>query len=384
MAMEKTFGMFVPTSAKGERPMGLRIEIPRGNQALTEFVQFYDYVYDYRDARWPAPLELQLPVLTGDSPFAQGRDIRPFLAREGDNIVARAVAVVDERYHLRWKERLGHIIMFEAMPDGRKATRLLMDTACEWLRERGAESAQAGFGLLEFPFVVDDYETLPPNIVRQNPDYYHRLLKDGGFESEKGWVDYKIEVRPELIGQWNHALEAARRKGHEIVPLKDVSNLRRISDFTATWNDTFKNHWGFTPLSEDEISLLLEGFRPVGVFDTSVIAYHDGTPVGMLFVVPEISETAVLKPGRVLKDFEKVNILAIGVRESARGQGVNLAMAAYAYLELVRCGAKWLSYTLVLDDNWPSRRTAEKLGAFVCANYMVYRRHFRERPRRQN
>jgi hypothetical protein len=74
-----------------------------------------------------------------------------------------------------------------------------------------------------------------------------------------------------------------------------------------------------------------------------------------------------------------INILAIGVCESARGQGVNLAIAAYAYLELVRRGAKYLSYTLVVDDNWPSRQTAERLGAFVCANYMVYRRNFRDR-----
>jgi GNAT superfamily N-acetyltransferase len=357
--------------------MGLRIEIPQGNEALTEFVQFYDQVYDYRDARWPAPMELQLPILTGDSPFAQGREIRPFLAYEGSSIIARAAAVMDQHYKRHWQERLGHLIMFEALPDSREATKLLVDTACEWLKQQGAEAARAGFGLIDFPFVTDDYESLPPDLARQNPDYYHRLLKDAGFESEKGWVDYKIEVRPELIGQWNRALETARRGGYEILPLKDISNVRRISDFTATWKDTFKSHWGFTPLSEDEMSLLFEAFKPVGVFDTSVIAYHDGAPVGMLFVVPEVTATAILKPGRVLKDSEKLNILAIGVRASARGQGVNLAMAAYAYLELVRRGAKYLSYTLVLDDNWPSRRTAEKLGAFVCANYMVYRRNFR-------
>jgi GNAT superfamily N-acetyltransferase len=356
--------------------MGVKIEVPQGNEALTEFVLFHDHVYEYRDARWPAPLELQLPILTGESPFAQGRQIRPFLAYEGSSIVARAVAVLDERYNLQWKERLGHIIMFEAMPDSRAATKLLMDAACEWLKERGSESARAGFGLFDFPFVVDDYDSLPPDIVRQNPDYYHRLLKDAGFESEKGWVDYKIEVRPELTGQWNHSLETARRGGYEIVPLKDISDARRVSDFTATWRDTFKSHWGFTPLSEDEMSILLEAFQPAGVLDTSVMAYHNGAPVGMLFVVPDVSATAVLKPRRVLTDSEKLNILAIGVRESARGQGVNLAMAAYGYLELVRRGAKYLSYTLVLDDNWPSRRTAEKLGAFVCANYMVYRRNF--------
>ena len=362
--------------------MGIKIEVPQGDQALAEFIQFHDRVYEYRAVRWPAPAELQLPILTGDSPFAQGRELRPFLAYEGSRIVSRAVAVMDQRYNLKWKERLGHLVMFEALPDSLAATKQLMDTACEWLEQRGAEAARAGFGLLDFPFAVDDYESLPPDILRQNPVYYHRLLKDAGFESEKGWVDYKIEVQPELVQRWNQALESARRLGYEIVPLKDIPDALRVTDFTETWKETFKSHWGFTPLNEDEMSLLFEAFKPAGAFATSVIAYQNGVPVGMLFVVPELSATAILKPGRILKDSEKLNILAIGVCESARGQGVNLAMAAHAYLELVRRGAKYLSYTLVLDDNWPSRRTAEKLGAFVCANYMVYRRNFRDRLRR--
>jgi len=156
-----------------------------------------------------------------------------------------------------------------------------------------------------------------------------------------------------------------------------VPEARRVPEFTATFNDTFKAHWGWTPVIADEIALLVAAFTPAGMLETSVMAYRDAAPVGMLFVVPEVTATAVLKPGRVVQDSEKLNVLGIGVREAARGRGVNLAMAAYAYLELVRRGARYLSYTLVLDDNWPSRRTAEKLGAFVCANYMVYRRNFR-------
>jgi len=96
----------------------------------------------------------------------------------------------------------------------------------------------------------------------------------------------------------------------------------------------------------------------------------------MVLLVPEHNAEAVLRPGRTVQESELLNVLAIGVRESDRGRGVNLAMASYGYLELVRRGAKYVSYTLVLDDNWPSRRTAEKLGAFVCANYVAYRRNF--------
>jgi hypothetical protein len=50
--------------------VGIKIDMPQGNEALTGFVQFHDQVYDYRDARWPAPLELHFPVLTGDSSCA--------------------------------------------------------------------------------------------------------------------------------------------------------------------------------------------------------------------------------------------------------------------------------------------------------------------------
>jgi hypothetical protein len=39
-------------------------------------------------------------------------------------------------------------------------------------------------------------------------------------------------------------------------------------------------------------------------------------------------------------------------------------------------GYKTASYTVVLDDNWPSRRTAEKLGARVTRNFNVYRKEF--------
>jgi len=357
--------------------MAITIETPQGTDALTEFVLFQDAVYAERSARWPALPPLQLTMLAGESPFTAGRTLHPLLARDGGRILARALALLDGRYNRHWNERLGHVLMFEARPGTREATRLLLDRACAWLEEHGAEAARAGFGMLEFPFVIDDYESLPPSILRHNPAYYHALLKDAGFESEHGMVDYKIQVRAELVARWESALEAVRRAGCEIVPLAEVPEARRAAEFTELWNDGFKAHWGYTPFSEAEIALLLSAFAPTGVLDTSVMAYRAGRPVGALWVGPETTAGAVLAPGRVLADAEKLNFLGIAVRESDRGRGVNLAMSAYAYLELVRRGARYVSYTLVLDDNWPSRRTAEKLGAEVCASYLVYRRNFR-------
>ncbi|MBI3757274.1 MAG: hypothetical protein HY267_04785 [Deltaproteobacteria bacterium] len=359
--------------------MAMKIESPEGVEALTEFVQFYDQVYEYRSARWSASVEMQMPLLTGESADCEDRIFKPLVVRESGEIVARAAAVVDNRYHRHWHERLGHIVMFEAMPNSREAVKLLIDAACEWLQGKGTEAARTGFGLglLDMPFVIDDYESLPPALVRQNPAYYHGLLKDAGFESEKGWVDYKIKVTPELTERYASALEAARRSGVEIVPLSAVPESRRVREFNDTFNDAFRYHWGLAPLTDAQWSETFSHFAGVGILDTSVLAYRGSEPIGMLVVIPELTAEAVATLPRTIQESEKLNILGIGVRSTHRGEGVNLAMASYAFLELIRRGATWLSYTMVLDDNWPSRHTGEKLGAFVCANYMVYRRNFR-------
>lgn len=358
--------------------MTIQIESPIGEQALTEFILFYDNVYEYRSARWPALLPFQLPVLMGESPGAKGHRMHPLVAREDGEIVARALAVVDERYLQRWDEPLGHATMFEAMPGAVAATKAMMDAAADWLRSQGMQAVRAGFGMgPEFPFAVDDYESLPPNMARQNPSYYHRFLKDAGFESEQGWVDYKIEVTPQLVTRYEEALAAAEKGGFDIVALKDVPADRAPSQFIETWNEAFLKHWGATDFLEEEFALLAQALEPYGMNDASAIAYRGDEPVGVIWVVPDVTSIAVLAPGRELHDSEKLNTLGIGVLEQARGRGVNLALASFSFLELIRRGAKYLSYTLVLDDNWPSRRTAEKLGAQVCANYMVYRRNFK-------
>jgi GNAT superfamily N-acetyltransferase len=353
------------------------IEIPQDKAALNDFTRLYEHVNCFRSAYWKPATRFEMAVLCGESAFNEERTVRPFVAREREQVVARVLAVVDARYQRHWQDPLGHLCWFEALPGKREAVKLLMNEACDWLQSQGATAARAGHGMLEFPFVIDEYETLPPNVLRFNPPYYHSLLKDAGFESEKGFVDYKIEVRPELLVRWVGMLEAARRAGFSIVPLRDVPEHRRVQEFVDTFNDTFKGHWGWTPYSETEIAGLMKALARSGMLETSVLAYRGDEPVGMLLLVPEHDAEAALKPGRMVHDDERLNVLAIGVRESSRGQGVNLAMASYGYLELVRRGAKYLSYTLVLDDNWPSRRTAEKLGAFVCANYVAYRRRIK-------
>lgn len=354
---------------------GLSIEEVRGNEQLREFCLFADQVNAERSAFWPAIPDMQIPLLTGKGPVAVGRQALPLVARSGGKIVARAAAVVDQRYIDHWEEPLGHIVMFEALPDTTDAVKALLNEACGWLKGHSLEAVRTGMGpSFDLPYLLDSYDLLPPISTRQNPPYYHSLLKEARFEAEKGWVDYKIEVTPELIQLWDHMLRAAESAGFKVVTFSEIDDGKRVSEFASVWEEAFARHWGMSPQSEDEWEDLFGFIGPIGGYDVSVIAYEGDDPVGVVLGIPDLSTMATPAHGRELRPDERLNMLGIGVREQARGRGVNLAMSARSYLELVKRGNTHLSYTLVLDDNWPSRRTAEKLGGRVCSNYLVYRR----------
>jgi hypothetical protein len=354
----------------------IRIEAAEDKDAIAEFVALHDRVYASRAARWRSP-PLHHPMLLGQTPATIERELRPFVAREGGDVVARVCAVVDGPYVRHWNERVGHLLMFEAQPGAREAVRELLDTACTWLAERGMEAARAGFGLLESPFTTDDYEMLPPSFLRQNPREYHALIKGAGFVTERGFVDYAMPVGRELIERWESSLDSARRVGFELVPFRDFPHAERARRLCELWNATFASHWGWCPLSPELSGLFVIDGQPV--LDTSVFAFQEGEPVGFCFVMPDDAAHASFAPGRGLRAGERTNSLAIGVLPRARGRGLNYAMAGSGYLELAQRGWTDVSYTLVLDDNWPSRRTGEGLGGALRANYVAYRRDFARR-----
>lgn len=357
--------------------MPVGIFTPEGREPLAELILFHETVYSLcRSAYWPSNAWVQMAILNRDIPYRDGLRVRPFLARDGETILARAVAVIDQGYIDHWKERLGHIIMFEALPNSQEATVQLMNAVCDWLREQGMLIARAGLGLTESPFLIDNYESLPPCPSRQNPAYYHSLLKEAGFVGEKGLVDYKIAVSSQLREHWQEYLGAAVKNGLEIVPLSAIPAGRRVAEFCDTLNDALRSHWGLAPFTPGRLAHILELMEPASGLDLSTIGYYKGQPVAASLAMEDLSRGATLASGRVLDDSEKLNgFFVLGMRNNVRGRGFGLGMTAHLFLETYRRSKpKYLSAPVVLDENSQCRSMIKSLGGFVCSNSLVYKR----------
>jgi GNAT superfamily N-acetyltransferase len=166
----------------------------------------------------------------------------------------------------------------------------------------------------------------------------------------------------------------------------DFDNLQQETErFCELTNECFARHWGIPRFTVEELAGLTIGLKDLLVPDFNCFVEIDGSLAGYVYATPDLNQAfhamkgkdPTAKADEMAEHLGKVDhgmLLIIGVREAYRGRGINLALAARSYLAMIERGYKSASYTLVLDDNRPSRRTAEKLGGKVARNFVVYRR----------
>ncbi len=333
-----------------------------------EFDRFADFPAEvYRgNPHWAPPnREHALLEAAGRVPQAEYSDIQSFWAERDGRICAILTAVVDRLYLNRWKEPLGHLVSFEALPDCDAEVEALFRTACGWLHERGCRAARYGilFGW-QLPLTVDAYDVRPTVFHTCNPPYYHRYLKNAGFRTEKGCVEYRVSFTGELTARYEEMAARAENAGVTLRPWDFTQLDRETTFFTELLDETFAQHWSAPPMPRAVTCGLTIGLQQVLIPDLCWFAEVAGRPAGFVFSLPDLNQSPCTHGV----------LLIIGVRQACRGRGINLALAARSYLAMIGRGYKSASYTVVLDDNWPSRRTAEKLGCRVERNFVVYRR----------
>ncbi|HTR62122.1 MAG TPA: GNAT family N-acetyltransferase [Candidatus Binataceae bacterium] len=360
-----------------------RVERVTSRHALEEFARLPYQIYAGRAAWWPPDVQNEVDFLMRRTPVTTYLDIAPFCARRGEQMVARVSAVVNHRYNEHWNEKLGHLIHFEALEDETEATEAMLRDAMEWIRARGMTAVRTGFAaFLDYPYAIDNYDRLPSFLLRGNPAYYHCYLKDAGFETEKGQIDYTAHLDDQTLARYRGIIAAGQGRGVTYKTWRQFGFLAAIDAWTDVTNAAFARHWGWNPVTRAEVRPMLIALGETAVSDLSIIAEIDGEVVGAVFSVPDWSTMLARVRRGVTIDPDRGGgtrgaLINIGVLEGARGRGIAVSMAARSFLGMAQRGMRYAGYTLVLDDNWASRRTAQSLGARITDNFITYRHDFR-------
>lgn len=364
----------------------LKVRPLNAPEELQRYIDFGHVVYRDNPYWVPPDAHHLISLLGGQAEFGPDSHIQAFCVEDSERMLATVAAVRNEAYNRHWNEQTGHLLFFEALPNQDEAVDLLFSTACDWLRARGCNAARLSMlPGMQLPLTIDAYETVPTCFHTYNPAYYHNYIKNGGFMTEHGVVEYQVQFTPQLAERYREMIKRAEDAG---VSLRswDFNRLEEESDtFGSLCNETFQAHWGFMPLPTGVMRGFTVGFKDFLIPEFTVFAEVDGNPVGFVYSLPDINQPLHRMKGKPLDEniaeflqlFQEIDhgvLLIIGVKRDYRGRSVNLGLAAKSYLAMIDRGYKSASYTVVLDDNWPSRHTAEKLGARVTKSFNVYRK----------
>lgn len=364
----------------------MTVKALHSDEEFHRYVSFADEVYEHNPYWVPSDAKHLVTLLNGTSPVAASAKIQPFWVEVDGKIVATLTAVVEDTYNLRWNEQMGHVLFFEALPGHQDGVSELFSTAFEWLKSRDCKSVRSTMLISwQLPMSIDAYDAVPTLFHTFNPPYYHSYAKNAGFATEHGAVQYQIEFTPALAEKYQQMIEQASASGVTLRSL-DFDRLEEETEvFTEIFNDTFSGHWGMQPTTVAAMRGLTFDLKEFLIPEFIVFGEVEGQTAGAVYSLPDLNQVFHKMRGKDLESnfeeflqrFQQIDhgaLIIIGVRKQYRGRGVNLAMAAKSYLAMIERGYKTGSYTIVLDDNWPSRRTAEKLGGRVTRNSVIYRR----------
>lgn len=321
----------------------------------------------YRDdPNWVAPdAEHVMALIDDGGPFAAHSRVQSFLAERDGKAVARVTAVIDDAFNDYWKEAVGHLFFFEALPDHDDDVRELFAAACDWLAAAGASKARLSFHFAwQLPMTIDAYDASPTMFHTYNPAYYHNSVKGAGFGTEKGLVEYRVRFTPELADRYRAFVDLAAKSG-AVLRAWDFDRMEEENaKFGVLYRATYDKHWGAPMFTDEELSGLTVHMKEVLIPELTVMAEKEGRVLGAIYALPDLNNP----------DSGHALLLSINVLEEARGTGLNLAMAARSFLAMMDAGYRTTSYTIVLDDNVPSRKTAERLGCRPARNFAIYAR----------
>ena len=219
--------------------------------------------------------------------------------------VGRIAAIIDHRHNQLSRQQnplhelCGSFGFFDC-ENSPQVARSLVGAAANWLRSQGigrmfgpaSPSQSYDYGLL-----IEGHDRPHRFLVPYHPAYYAGLLEGAGLSKATDLVSLSGDLHePSCREPMQRLVERTRamraRKSSKIV-IRSI-NMRRYREETrilgAILNDVLRDHFGHSPITEQEWRLITDSLRPVVNPNFILIAEREGRPVGLTIALPDINE----------------------------------------------------------------------------------------------
>jgi hypothetical protein len=367
------------------------ITLVEGRQQTETFIRLPGQL-SAADPNWVEPLwfERRQFLTPRHNPFFEHAEAALWLAWRDGRPVGRISAQIDRLAPGADGLKLGYFGML-ASEDNAETMAALFDTAETWLTQRGMGVVRGPFDLSinqTSGLLVEGFDTPPSLLMGHDQPWLGPGIERLGYAKAKDLVTYRMNVKGGLMERLRKLAE--RNSEGVVVRSIDMHRYREeIALIASIFNDAWVDNWGFTPLTDAEITAMGNEMKPILDPGLVKIAELRGEPVAFIVLLPNVNAWIADLGGRLLP-FGWLKLLwrlkfapmrtgrvpLMGVRRKHSGSllGKTLPLKLIYALQprgLAR-GLEELELGWLLEDNMPVRRVVEMVGGRQVKTYRVY------------
>ena len=310
---------------------------------LKQFVQFFYDLYRGNDYAVPYLFRDEMSTLEHDgNPSFECCEAEYFMAIKDGKMVGRVAAIINHRANERWDRKQVRFSWFDFVDDP-EVSAALLKTVEDWGRAKGMTEIAGPIGFIDTDregMLVEGFDELSTMYINYNYPYYPQHMEQRGYEKANDWVELRVKVPEVVPDKFAKITEMVRKRYglrvHKFSRKELVQDGwgERIFDLL---NETYKNLYGFSQLSDHQIDKLVNDYIKLADLNL-VTGIMDGDKlVGFGVTFPSFSKALrKTRDGRFLPfgwwhllkilkwhKTNTVDLLLIGVLPEYRSKGAN-------------------------------------------------------------
>jgi GNAT superfamily N-acetyltransferase len=328
------------------------------------------------------------------NPFFEHGEAEFLMAWRDGEVVGTIAPAIDHRANELSGGSTAVFGFFECVEDEQVAHALL-DRACSWARERGAQRllGPRSFGSSDEPGLVIEGRATPPGLLMGwSPPYYADCVERYGFQKFDDTLAYRV-YRSDFTDEDGVARlperlvrvaeYAGRRYGYHVRP----GNIEEWDDeldvALEIYNRSMSTNPAFVPMGRDDWQRYASGLRPLLQPDLVAFAMAEGKPVGFGLAIPDIS-CALHRCNGLRRPWDYVKLWWYSRRLPAVsfkilvmlpeywGRGLDGLIYLHIMRGVLRGGYEWMDMSLTSEKNPMTNKLATRLGAQLDKRYRIY------------
>jgi len=281
-----------------------RIIEVKNAEGIKKFVSFPRKIYTRHDS-WVPPLENEERKRFNPLEnhfYGYGKAKLFAVTDEEGSWQGRVACIINPKHNEKFKNDEGFFGFFETIDDIH-VVRLLFKAVAEELEHNHISRLIGPVNFTtneECGLLIHGFDIQPTFMTNYSKPYYQTLLTQIGFKKETDLYAYEWNTNHIFPERLNRIAGVLKAKNTIVLRTFDKKKIQgELEKLWPVYNESFKNVWGFIPMTKEEFYELGYSFKLFADFNLILIAEQNQKTIGFCLTLPDINELIKKINGRL-------------------------------------------------------------------------------------